>query len=98
MNSIIGRLLDQSGATVADLVIIIMGILFALYVLNREHNKEKTFKEMWSKINENTRLYNQVDKLESNNSLAIRWLSNGKIETMKQSADGKGDHVINRDV
>ena len=53
---------------------------------------------MWSEIKEVTRLYHQVDKLEALNSLAIRCLSGGVIETVKQSADGKGDHAINRDV
>ncbi len=74
------------------------------YFINRQDKINAQDREdkrlMWSELKEVTRLYHQVDKLEANNSLAIRFLSNpdAPIETMKQSADGKGDHALNRDV
>ncbi len=72
------------------------------YFINRQDKINAQDREdkrlMWSEIKEVTRLYHQVDKLEALNSLAIRCLSDGVIETVKQSADGTGDHAINHDV
>ena len=93
------------------LTIILMGAGFSLFVIFRlkKIDKERLAdlekqsemnKLFWAELKEAIRLYNQVDKLESNNSLAIRFLSDplAAIVTMKQSADGKGDHALNRDV
>jgi len=90
----------EIGPTNAIVLMLIMGVGVVLWMIATNIKNSKDRKIMWDAIKENTRLYNQVDKLESNNSLAIRFLSdpNAPIETMKQSADGKGDHVINRDV
>jgi len=66
--------------------------------LNDKYREDQLL--LWTELKEAIRLYHQVDKLESQNSLAIRFLSDpdAPIETMKQSADGKGDHALNRDV
>ncbi len=82
------------------IIIILGGGLFALYVIHRQKKQDEMNKQFWAEIKEVTRLYHQVDKLEAVNSLAIRVLSNPNkpIETLKQSADGKGDHAINHDV
>ena len=85
-------------------IIILMGAGFSVFVMFRIKKMDEKQGDMnklfWSELKEVTRLYHQVDKLEANNSLAIRFLSDpdAPIETMKQSADGKGDHAINRDV
>ena len=91
------------------IVIILMGAGFSLFVIYRLNKMDKERldslekqsdmnKQFWAELKEVTRLYHQVDKLEAVNSLAIRVLSKGKIQTTKQSADGKGDHALNRDV
>ena len=80
------------------LTIILMGGSFTWYVLVKLKNQAEMNKLFWDEIKENTRLYHQVDKLEALNSLAIRCITGGVIETVKQSADGKGDHAINRDL
>ena len=79
---------------------LIIIILIGVYVIHRLRKQEEMNKLFWAEIKEVTRLYHQVDKLEAVNSLAIRVLSNpdAPIETIKQSADGKGDHAINHDV
>jgi len=41
-------------------------------------------------------LYHQIDKLTSNIAIAIQRVTGLKL--IKQSADGKGDHALNRDV
>jgi len=81
-------------------IIIVVGVLFSVYVIHRLRKQDEMNKQFWSEIKEVTRLYHQVDKLEAVNSLAIRVLSNPKatIETIKQSADGIGNHAINHDV
>ena len=80
------------------IIIIVVGGLFSIYVIHRQRKQDDMNKQFWSEIKEVTRLYHQVDKLEALNSLAIRVLSKGKMQTVKQSADGKGDHALNRDV
>ena len=85
-------------------IIILMGAGFSVFIMFRIKKMDEKQGDMnklfWSELKEVTRLYHQVDKLEANNSLAIRFLSDpdAPIETMKQSADGKGDHALNRDV
>jgi len=81
-------------------IIIIVVVLISLYVIHRLRKQDEMNKQFWSEIKEVTRLYHQVDKLEAVNSLAIRVLSNpnATIETIKQSADGIGNHAINHDV
>lgn len=92
--------ITELGPSNAIVLMFFMGIGVVLWVMatNRKQSKDRAV--MWERINENTRLYNQVDKLEALNSLAIRFLSDPKapIETMKQSADGIGNHALNRDV
>jgi len=81
-----------------DAVIIFMGMLVVWLIRYLVQSQRAQNVRMWDEIKEVRRLYHQVDKLEAVNSLAIRVLSNGKIQTTKQSADGKGDHALNRDV
>ena len=91
--------INQHGSPV-DAAIVLMGmcVVFAMGYFLRSQKRQN--ERLWAEIKEAIRLYNQVDKLEALNSLAIRFLSDPKapIETMKQSADGKGDHALNRDV
>lgn len=98
--------IQQHGSPV-DVIIVLMGVgvvLVGRYFVNRQDKINELRREderlIWTELKEAIRLYNQVDKLEAVNSLAIRILSDpgAPIETMKQSADGKGDHTINRDV
>ena len=79
-------------------IMIIGGGLFSVFVIHRLRKQDEMNTKFWDELKENNRLYHQVDKLEALNSLAIRVLSKGKIQTVKQSADGKGDHAINHDV
>jgi len=92
--------ITEIGPTNAIVLMFFMGVGVVVWVMSIRRKQSKDRAVMWERINENTRLYNQVDKLEAQNSLAIRFLSdpNAPIETMKQSADGKGDHALNRDV
>jgi len=92
--------LTDLGASNADKMIFIIGMMFAAYVLLRDRQKSNQIELLFQEVKEIRRLYHQVDKLEAVNSLAIRTLSDPKapIETMKQSADGKGDHALNRNV
>ena len=84
--------------TPIDVIIVAMGMLVVWLIMYLVKSQKAHNARVWEAVKENTRLYNQVDKLEALNSLAIRCLSNGAIRTVKQSADGKGDHAINRDV
>lgn len=95
MNSLIARLLDQSGATVADLVIVIIGFLFALYVINRERSKEKTFKDLWTKINKADDRCHRLDALQYGTAKAIQ-AKHPDIKLIKESADGDGDYSLDR--
>lgn len=44
------------------------------------------------------RLYHQVDKLTYGIAIAIQSIPGLDIELIKQSANGDGDHALNRDV
>jgi len=58
--------------------------------------KDREISLLFKKTDENKRLYNQVDK--STYGIAIAIQKSTGIELIKQSADGKGDHTLNRDV
>lgn len=96
----IPNFIAEIGPTNAIVLMFFMGMGVVLWIMAILRKQSKDRAIIWDRINENTRLYNQVDKLEALNSLAIRVLSDpdAPIETMKQSADGKGDHALNRDV
>jgi uncharacterized membrane protein YcjF (UPF0283 family) len=94
--------LASIGASNIDVMIIFMGVAVVAWVWNTirrlEQRDREDKKSLWKETKEVRRLYHQVDKLCALNSLAIRTITKGKIVTMKQSADGKGDHALNRDV
>ena len=55
-----------------------------------------TIDKLRDAINKVKDLYHQIDKLTSNIAIAIQRVTGLKL--IKQSADGKGDHALNRDV
>lgn len=84
------------GATHVDVIIFVMGLLFAIWVVHKDRIQIEENKSLWKEINEIRRLYNQVDKLTYGTAIAIQRLKG--IRLINQSADGKGDHTLNRDI
>ena len=79
------------------LTIILMGGSFAWYVLSKLRRQDDMNKEFWAEIKECTRLYNQVDKLTFGIAIAIQ-AKHPDIKLINESADGVGDHALNRSV
>jgi len=77
-------------------IIIVSGFGFGSFVLWQLKKQSSTNSGLWDEVKEGKRLYHQVDKLTYGNAIAIKAATG--IETMKQSADGKGDNALNRDV
>ena len=99
--------LKEIGASPFDTVLILFGFVFAAIVFFQarrdkaaadEKNKYyvKRLDAHSADIKELRRQYNQVDKLEFGNAIAIKAISG--IDTIKMSANGEGDHALNRDV
>lgn len=124
------------GASAPDLFNLVMGLLFALFVLGWQKSKSandkareerytnraelrdklhredlqrlrteyredinKTWEECRVLREENkilTNRYHQVDKQGFGNGLVLKKVTG--IDTMSQSADGDGDHTLNRDI
>lgn len=99
--------LIELGASVPDILIFVMGFMFAFYVIIRDRQQAKKIELIFSKLSalrekteteykEMRSKYSQVDKLTFGIAIAIQKKTG--IKLLKQSADGKGDHALNRDV
>jgi hypothetical protein len=84
------------GGNLIDVILLIMGIpVFALLMYTRREmlaNKKKHDDDL-SKLRYSL---GQTDKLAYGIGIAIQ--KEGKIKLFKQSANGAGDHALNRDV
>jgi len=95
------------GASPADVFIALLGVIFAAYIIRRDKSRERRVNEerqrnradrakMWAELKENRRLYHQTDKSTYGIQIAIQKATG--IKLIKQSANGEGDHTLNRDV
>ena len=83
--------MEKLGASPTDLFIITIGTLFAMYQLAMNGKVDK----LQSECKELNNKYHQVDKLSFLTAVIVQKVSGYKI--IKQSADGKGDHALNRE-
>lgn len=95
--------LDYLDASHADIMIFIIGMLFAAYVIHRDKQRNEELRELWRENKElreeNKTLsyrYHQVDKLTYGIAIAIQKKTG--IKLVKQSANSEGDDSLNRDV
>lgn len=95
--------LIKLGGTPAVVIVFIMGIMFALYVVNRDKSQRESIRALWAEnkllwadIKELRYKYHQVDKLTYGIGIAIQKATG--IRLFKQSADKSGDNALNRDV
>ena len=88
--------LTDMGASVPDKMIFIIGMMFAAYVLVRDRQKSNQIKLLFEENKECRRLYHQVDKLTYGIAIAIKLKRKQKL--IKESANGQGDHALNRDI
>ncbi len=99
--------LKEIGASPFDTVLILFGFVFAGIVFfkarrdkaaadEKDKNHVKRLDAHATDIKELRRLYHQLDKHSYGVSIAIR--KKEDIEIIKQSANGEGDHALNRDV
>jgi len=83
----------------AIIIVAVAGLSFAFsfgfYVRSFNARVDRQISKLFEETKEGTRLYNQVDKLAYGNAIAIKAATG--IDTIKQSADGSGDHALNRD-
>ncbi len=84
------------GATFPDIIIIIMGFMFAGYVFLRDRQKDRQIETLFSEVKQIREKYSQLDKLTFGIAIAIQRKTG--IRLVKQSANGEGDHTLNRDV
>ena len=84
------------GASVPDLIIMIMGLMFAAYVFLRDRQKDRQIETLFSEVKEINGKYAQLDKLSFGMAIAIQRRTG--IKLVKQSANGEGDHTLDRDV
>ena len=84
-------------------IIIVVGVLFAIYIIYRIKKQDDMNKQFWSEIKAIVSTVSRIDSLTYGQSIAIRFIS-GSIEGMPeiilihQSADGEGNHSLNRDI
>lgn len=81
----------------------VMGILFAVWVAVKFRAEKASREKIWEELKEVKKLvaevqksYHQVDKLTFGTAIIVQKATGVKL--IKQSADGKGDHALNRDL
>ena len=84
------------GATPAVIVVFVMGIGFAMYMIVRDRAKDRQISLLFQEIKDLRYKLSQTDKLAYGIGIAIQ--KEGKVKLFKQSANGAGDHALNRDV
>jgi hypothetical protein len=89
--------LVSMGATPFELVFVVVGILSAMAIWSIRNRDKKTMCAMRRDIKENNRLYHQVDKLQFGTAKAIQ-AKYPEIKLINESADGVGDHSLDRSV
>jgi hypothetical protein len=77
------------GASNIDIIILIMGLGWATYSFNAHRETKKRLDKLSYSLG-------QTDKLAYGIGIAIQ--KEGNIKLFKQSANGAGDHALNRDV
>ncbi len=89
------------GASPVDVIIFVMGMLFALYVISRDRQRSKENENLWVEIkvlrDECVKLrddYHRLDALSFGMVIAIEASTN--IKLIVQSADGSGNYTLNR--
>ncbi len=99
--------LKEIGASPFDTILILFGFLFAAIVflqarrvkadaIEKDKYYVKRLDAHAADIKEVRRLYHQLDKLTFGHAIAIKRATG--IDTIKMSANGEGDHALNRDV
>lgn len=76
-----------------DAVIVALGVPVVVYV---GYIQRRQIEKLNNEITELTRLYNQVDKLTYGIAIVLKLKK--RVSVMKQSANGVGDHALDRDV
>ena len=84
------------GANFPDLLIFTMGIGFASYVMLRGKEKDRQIERLQTEVKDLRYSLSQTDKLAYGIGIAIQKQTGVKL--LKQSANGAGDHALNRDV
>jgi len=84
------------GGTTPDIIIFVMGIMFAGYVFLRDRQKDRQIEILFSEVKEIRAKYSRLDTLSFGMAIAIQKRTG--IRLVKQSASGEGDHALNRDV
>ncbi len=90
--------LIELGATAPVIIVFVMGVMFAGYVMLRERAQKKLNDILFTESKELRHKYSQLDKIVFGMGIALQVKHNKEMELIKQSADGNGDYVMNRDI
>lgn len=91
------------GASPVDVMIFIMGMLFAVYVIHRDKQRSKENESLWAEIKsmreEIKAVRDEYYRLDAASfGIGIAMQASTGIKLFKQSADGSGNYVLNRDI
>ena len=85
------------------IIIILMGGSFTWYVISRLRRQDEMNKQFWAELKANVATCSRLDTLTYGEAIAIRAISGAikgmpEIVLLHQSADGEGNHSLNRDI
>ena len=92
----IWKMLEGLNASPADMIIILMGFIFSAIVFFIISGIKKNYEKLWSEYKELNHKYTQLNTLCYGLALNAQKVTGVKL--IKQSADGGGDYVLNRDL
>jgi hypothetical protein len=95
LEGFIYRMLEALEASPSDLVIVLIGLLFALHTFVQHRRQQNTIEKLWAEIRHLDERYHRLDALNFAMSQVIKIKTGVKL--IKPSANGDGDYTLNRD-